>query len=336
MNRRRQLTLSLLLLVVIQVACGGGSSDVERQSTLDAISASVRETATYEAAGQLNPQSAVETAQAEATASGQVAAATQSALDALSDEAKAATATAEAPIRAELAKFGVDPQAGHVGWIHPPVSLDTTGYMSFDYVNNFIATVAQDFVVSGDLYWDTQYGTSGCGFVIRSNGNENALDQYVAILTRGASGHLLFAFMQDGDVVTGRDIYAYGKDPNFVWGNKVTNRLTIVGRGSKFDIYTNDTLIGQIDAASPPTLPSLPDPPKKPPLGDLAGMADYEVKMKEYNQVVDQANANYASRQREAQNSNLVYERGFIALVVLSESGRSHCEFNNTWLWLID
>jgi hypothetical protein len=122
-----------------------------------------------------------------------------------------------------------------------------------------------------------------------------------------------------------------------VWGNKVTNRLTIVGRGTKFDIYTNNTLIGQIDAAAPPSLPPLPDPPQKPAnLGDVAAMADYELKMKEYNETVDQVNSNYATRQREAQNANLVYERGFIALVVLSESGRSHCEFNNTWLWLID
>jgi hypothetical protein len=297
----------------------------------------VRETATYQAAGQQNPQAAVETAQAAATASGQSALATQAALGALGQEANAATESAAAPILAELPKYGVDPKAGRVGWIHPPVTLDVSGYMSYDYVNHFIGTVAKDFVVSGDIYWDTQYGTSGCGFVLRSDGNKNALNQYMAILTRGASGHLLFAFMKDGDVVTGRDIYAYGKDPNFVWGNKVTNRLTVVGRGSKFDIYTNDTLIGQIDASAPPALPGLPDPPKKPPAGAGADVLnDYQVKMSQYNETVDQIQRDYASRQREAQNTNLVFERGFIALVVLSESGHSICEFKNTWLWLIE
>jgi hypothetical protein len=32
----------------------------------------------------------------------------------------------------------------------------------------------------------------------------------------------------------------------------------------------------------------------------------------------------------------MYFERGFVAMVVLSESGRSVCEFNNTWLWLIE
>jgi hypothetical protein len=326
----------VLILVSMLSACGGGSNTA-RQATLDAISASVRGTATSQAAGQLDPQAAIETAQAEATLSGQAAVATQTALGDLSEEAKSATAAAAGPVLAELPKYGVDPNAGRVGWIHPPVTLEVSGYMSYDYVNHFIATVAQDFVVSGDIYWDTQYGTNGCGFVLRSDGNENALNQYMAILTRGASGHLVFTFMEDGDVVTGRDIYAYGRDPNFVWGNKVTNRLTIVGRGSKFQIYTNETLIGEIDASAPPPLPGLPLPPEKPSdESDLNAMANYQKKLKEHNEVVEQINADYARRQRDIQTSDLVYERGFIALVVLSESGRTFCEFKNTWLWLIE
>ncbi len=336
MMRKLRQGFYLLTIVVMLSACGGGS-DIARQSTLDAISASVRLTATADASGQLDPQAAVETAQAIATANGQAVAVTQSAQNALSVEDQSATATAEAPILAALPKYGVDPKAGHVAWIHPPATVETSGYMSYDYVNNFIATVAKDFVVSGDIYWDTQYGTSGCGFVLRSDGNKNALNQYMAILTRGASGHLIFAFMKNGKVITGRDIYAYGKDPNFVWGNKVTNRLTVVGRGSKFDLYTNDTLIGQIDASAPPALPGLPDPPQKPPPGsDVSIMDGYKSQLAQYNETVDQIKRDYAARQREAQNSNLVFERGFIALVVLSESGHSTCTFNNTWLWMID
>ena len=30
------------------------------------------------------------------------------------------------------------------------------------------------------------------------------------------------------------------------------------------------------------------------------------------------------------------FDRGFVAMVALSESGRTVCEFNNTWLWLIE
>ena len=277
------------------------------------------------------------TAQAQATAFSQSDLATQGALGALDDQAKAATQQAFAPILAELPKYDVDPNSGHAGWIHPPATLEVQGYMKYDYINRFIVTVAKDFVVSSDIYWDTQYGTSGCGFVLRSDGNKNALNQYMAILTRGASGHLVFGIMSKGQLVSGRDIYAYGRDPNFVWGNKVTNRLTVVGRGNIFTIYTNGTKIGQVDVGSPPPLPSLPDAPKKPnnPL-DIQANNDYQIKMGEYNEVTDQIQKDYQARQRSAANANKIFERGFVALVVLSKSGTSKCEFNNTWLFLID
>ena len=30
------------------------------------------------------------------------------------------------------------------------------------------------------------------------------------------------------------------------------------------------------------------------------------------------------------------YQKGFVAMIALSESGLTTCEFNNTWLWLAD
>jgi len=332
---KRNTQLATLVLILGSLSCNLGSGSTAKQSTLDAISASVRQTATYQAAGNQNV--GVETAQVQATAFSQSVAATQAAQAAMGGAGNATTATAVAPILAELPKYGVDPNAGQMGWIHPPATLEVEGYMKYDYVNQFIATVAKDFVVSSDIYWDTQYGTSGCGFVLRSDGNKNALNQYMAILTRGASGHLVFAFMVNGKVLTGRDIYAYGRDPNFVWGNLVTNRLTVVGRGSNFEIYTNGTLIGKIDTSKPPALPSLPEPPKKPDNpADLKAMEEYQKKLAEHDQVVEDMTANYNARQGELSNANTVFERGFIALVVLSESGRTKCEFNNTWLWLMN
>ena len=209
--------------------------------------------------------------------------------------------------------------------------------MSYDYVNNFLATVAQDFVVSSDITWNTRYGTSGCGFVLRSDGNKNALNQYMAIVTRGASGHVLFATMSNGDIVGGKDIYAYGRDPNFQWGNNVTNRLTIVGRGNTFSIYSNDTLIGEIDPSTPLSLPAIPPVPKKPAnVGDVGAMNLYNKQAAEQQAVATQITADYQSRQRAAANADKIFERGFVAMVVLSESGRSVCTFDNTWLWLIE
>jgi hypothetical protein len=329
---------SLLLLATVLSACGGGTSaDSPRDATVEAISAAVRGTATIEAAGKLNPNAAVETAGAEATARSQGLDATQAAQAAISGEARAATATAFAPFIAELPRYGVDPEKGRPGWIHPPVTLEVDGYMEYDYVNQFLATVAQDFVVSSDITWNTQYGTSGCGFVLRSDGNKNALSQYMVISTRGASGHVLFATMSQGKIVGGRDIYAYGIDPNFSWENNATNRLTVVGRGNTFTIYSNDTLIGEVDPGAPVALPGIPPPPKQPPdVGDTNAMNLYRKQVAEQQAVATQITADYQARQREAAEAEKFFERGFVAMVVLSESGRSECKFDNTWLWLIE
>lgn len=339
MKRKIYLVIHLFVVVSVFSACGSGagSSDSAREATLEAISAAVRGTATVEAVGKLNPNAPVETAQAEATVRSQALDATQVAQSALNDGALAATATAFAPFIAELPKYGVDPSKGRPGWIHPSVTLEVDGYMSYDYVNNFLATVAQDFVVSSDITWNTRYGTSGCGFVLRSDGNKNALNQYMAIVTRGASGHVLFATMSNGDIVGGKDIYAYGRDPNFQWGNNVTNRLTVVGRGNTFSIYSNDTLIGEIDPSTPLSLPAIPPVPKKPAnVGDVGAMNLYNKQVAEQQAVATQITADYQSRQRAAANADKIFERGFVAMVVLSESGRSVCTFDNTWLWLIE
>jgi len=311
MRRKLSLAIHLLILIGIVSACGQGSSSNSAQdATLEAISAAVRGTATVEAAVRQNPDAPIETAQAQATAESQAGEATQAAQEALSDEARAA----------------VDPSQGRPGWIHPPVTLEIDGYLQYDYLNQFVATVARDFVISSDITWNTQYGTSGCGFVLRSNGNKLALDQYMAVVTRGSSGHVLFSTMSDGDIVSGRDMYAYGKDPNFNWGNNVTNRLTVVGRGLNFSIYSNDTLIGEVDPTAPLSLPGIPPAPKVPGIG---GVVDP-------NAVATQITADYQARQREAANAEKAFDRGFVALLVLSESGRSLCTFNNTWLWLIE
>jgi hypothetical protein len=324
MKKKFFLAIHLLVLAGLVGACGsGGSGSSSQDATLEAISAAVRGTATVAAAAQENPNAPIETAQAEATANALEVEATQAAQNALSDQARAATATAFAPFVADLPKYGVDPAQGRPGWIHPPVTLAIDGFLQYDFLNQYVATVAQDFVISSDISWDTQYGSSGCGFVMRSNGNRLALDQYMAIITRGASGHLVFSTMSDGDIVSGRDIYAYGKDPNFNWGNKVTNRLTVVGRGLNFSVYSNDTLIGEVDPTAPVVLPGIPSAP------NAGGAAEQDA-------VATQITSNYQARQREAANAEKAFDRGLVALVVLSESGRSVCTFENTWLWLIE
>jgi hypothetical protein len=225
-----------------------------------------------------------------------------------------------------------------MGWIHPPVTLEVEGYMKYDYINHFLATLASDFVVSGDITWDAIGAASGCGFVLRSDGNKDALNQYLTIMTRVASGHVLFATMAKGQVVTGQDIYAQGRDSKFDWQNGSTNRLTIVGRGNRFWIYTNGSLIGEIDPSAPPPQPNLPPEPEKPAdQADVQAMANYVQQQAEYQTVVEQIQADYRARRRALQNADTTFENGFIALVALSQSGRKTvCEFKNAWLWLME
>ncbi|WKZ41603.1 MAG: hypothetical protein QY328_06090 [Anaerolineales bacterium] len=325
--RRYRVVFTLLILLLVLSACGMGGNNAATESTLEAISNQVRETGTASAQQGQDPFSVVETAQA---------AATQALV--LSPDSMTATAQAFAPILAELPKYGVDPSQGRLGWVHPPVSLDASGFRQFEYINYFLGTVAADFVISADITWDTVGSTSGCGFVLRSDGNQAAFNQYLAIITRVSSGHFLFATMANGDVVTGRDIYAYNRDKNFKWQNQTTNRLTVVGRGNRFYIYTNDTLIGEIDPSAPlPGLALPPEPERPADQSDAQAMAEYQARKTEYDLVVQQMRADYARRQRAVDSVNTEFERGFIALVALSESGRrTVCEFNNAWLWLIE
>jgi len=291
MKRTAWLAVAVMGLSGAALACtlgGRGDQSATAQALLEtlkqtatAISTVVAETA---AGTSLPPDlgGAVQTAQVLATEGRQGVEATLAAVGTQQAAMQAATAAAAVPILAELPLYGVDPGQGRVGWIHPPVTLDIQGFMQYAYENQFIITVARDFVVSADITWNTTTGLSGCGFVLRSNGEEEALDQYLAIATRGANGHVIFATMIDGDLIeeATQDMYARGTDPLFTSANDTTNRLTVVGRGSTFTFFTNGTQIGQVTAAE--------------------------------------------------------FEKGFIALVGLSESGRAICQFQNAWLWLIN
>ena len=323
--RTYRLLTFLFILALASLACGVGSGPSSADLTAQAISTSVLATGTAEALQGQSADSAALTAQAFAASQSKPAQQT-------------ATAEAFAPTLAELPKYGVDPSEGRLGWVHPPVTLDASGFRQFEYINYFIGTVATDFVVSFDITWDIVGSIAGCGFVLRSDGNSAALNQYMVIMTRVASGHVIFTTMANGEVVTYRDIYARYTDKSFSWENLATNRLTVVGRGNTFYIYTNDTLIGEVDPTAPPRLPILPPEPERPAnANDPQAMAQYNQNKAEYDQVVSQMQYTYQQRVQAFNESDKIFEKGFIAMVALSESGRkTQCTFNNGWLYLIE
>jgi len=248
------LFMSGLVCALAALACAlpGLPSGGDRQATVEAFASSVAASATAILIPTATPPPVVEIDATEAIiaiTADSSGAETQVAQQATELAIQAATATAVAPMLAELPIYGVDPAGGRPAWVHPPVSLDIEGFEQFAYANQFAATVVTDFVVAADITWNTQFGTSGCGLVLRSDGNEEALNQYLVVATRGANGHVLFTVMEAGDLIEVYDMFARGIDPVFSSANDTTNRLAVVGRGSTFSVYTNGTLIGQVQDA---------------------------------------------------------------------------------------
>jgi hypothetical protein len=65
-------------------------------------------------------------------------------------------------------------------------------------------------------------------------------------------------------------------------------------------------------------------------------MARYEQAQAEYKSVVAEIQTTYRQRLEALETVNTEFDRGLIAMVALSESGRTLCQFNNTWLWLMN
>ena len=163
-------------MLLAGLACGVGSDSGE-EATIEALGQSIVLTATAEAA--VTPTARID---AEATVLAAEAAATAQA-EAVQEEVQvestaeaveaAATEDAQAYIKDELREYGIDPATGRLGWIHPDTQIYVEGYLGFDYANQNAGTVAADFVIASDITWNTQFGTTGCGFVLRSDGDQD-------------------------------------------------------------------------------------------------------------------------------------------------------------------
>jgi hypothetical protein len=336
-HNKTYLFAAIIVLMLVLLACGvvskGGG---EAEATLTAMSVSLPQTLT---AANVDEGSGndLATAQAEATLRSLDIQATQTADASTRDEGQLATATVSAPVVAELPLYGVDPEKGRLGWAHDPVTITIEGYHKYDFANDYMQVTARDFVMAADITWDTQYGASGCGFMFRSNGDKNKPDQYMVVATRMGNGHVLFTAVADGELANVRDFFPKTEDKSFQWQNGTTNRLAIVGRGTVFEIYTNGVKIGEVDATQPPPPMVIPKAPTLPPgNADLKILQDYQAKMKEYQDLVQEMQNNYQVALGNFKNKPAVFEDGFVAMVALSESGTSVCKFDKAWLWLIE
>jgi hypothetical protein len=339
-NQKQRLTITLLLILVFLLPClSGCSSNGDSQQpnlTVTALSAAISSNATA-VQGQDSSANSLATAQAKATQSSLEIQATQTALAGSRDEAQLATATIAAPMVAELPFYGLDGSSGHPGWLHDPLTLEISGYQEFAYGNDHMEVTAADFVLAADITWDTQYGSSGCGFMFRSDADEAKPNQYLVIASRFANGRVVFSALADGEIANIHDFYPKDNDRSFDWQNGTTNRLTVIARGPIIEIYTNRVKIGEIDTTQPPKKPPAPPKPAEPlDKSNQDAMAAYQGQLKEYEDILSQSQTSYNTALRNYSERPAVFEDGFLAMIAVSESGRTVCSFDKAWLWILD
>jgi len=312
---------------------GGGTP---AEPTLSELAVSVAQTAT--AAKQSGAEvDDLATAQAKATQKSQEVAATQTARAGSQTEQQIAEATLSAPIIAELPQYGLDPKKGHTGWLQGPLALEISGYQQVTYGNDHMEVTAADFALAADITWNTQYGSSGCGFMFRSNGDKNKPDQYMILATRFGSGHVIFSALSQGEIANIHDFYARSVDKSFAWENGSTNRLAVTARGNLIEIYTNGVKIGEVDTSQPPS--RLPSPGKPTAPLDQTNQAlvqQYQNQLKEYEDIIKQSEVSYQTAVKNYTTRQAIFTDGFLAMIAASESGKTECTFNKAWLWLIE
>jgi len=329
------LILFLVILIPILAACGTGAKD-QPNPTLTALSLALSGTATAEIEEDSSGNE-LATAEAKATVESETVFATQTSQSVGQDESTLATATIAAPMVAELPVYGLDESSGRAGWVHNPLTLETTGYQEMEFGNDYMNVTAADFVLASDINWDTQYGSSACGFMFRSNGDQNKPSQYMVLISRFANGRAIFTAVADGEIANFADFYPKDSDKSFDWQNGATNRLAIVARGSIIEIYTNGEKIGEVDTSQPPKQPAVAVKPKAPvDQTDQAKVKQYKEQLKEYEEILTQSQTQYQAALKNYQEGKANFTEGFLGMLALSESGHTICRFENAWLWLIE
>lgn len=327
----------LVLITTLIVSCAPAAYGNSVNMTLTPMSDRVRTTATVRAAEESGSGDKLATAAIKATEKSKEIYATQTARASLNDADKLATATAIAPVVAELPRYGLEMDQGYVAWVHRPVEIKLEGYQQTGFVNDYPLVTAKDFVLVSDITWNTTYGSSGCGFMFRSNGDQKKPSQYAILLTRMGNGYVIFTATLNGKIGNIGTFFAKKEDSAFNWFNDATNRLAVVVRGNMIDIYTNGTWIGQIDiTAPPPNDMPVPDMPKLPPGASDQQKRDYDDLVGQYRQSVNNVTAQFNEAKNNFLDAKTIFYDGMLGMVAMSESGSLSCKYSNTWLFMIE
>jgi hypothetical protein len=336
MNRRLFPTLVLLLIAALACSLPGASNLDPISMTLTPLSAIVAGTATARHEEENSSNSKLATAVAKATANSGGIFATQTAYASLNDESKLATATAIAPVVAELPRYKVKADEGYVAWIHQPATIKLHGFQQTGFVNDYPQITAADFVMASDIFWHTRNSDSGCGFMFRSNGDQNKPTQYSVLMTNTAGGYVAFMASLNGELVNIGTMFPASQDHSFNGLNDATNRLAIVMRGKLLDVYTNGVWIGEIDVTKPPN-PNMPRPPVPvlPPNATAQQRAEYNQQMNQQGSDMTAIDNQVKTAMKNFKQGKAEFAEGLLGLIGMSQSGDMTCTFNNSWLFIL-
>lgn len=328
--------IGMVIFTTFGVSCSSNGSELlAMNQTLTPMSASVRGTITARASSG-NSDGMLSTAIANATSQADNIYATQTAVAALTDSSHLATATAIAPLVAELPRYGINPADGYIAWQNPPVTVDSQDTAQTGFANYFQGGSAGDFVLAADITWHTVNSTSGCGFAFRSNGDANQPSQYVVIISRVASGYLTFLETEAGKIANFHSFYPKDKDKLFNWANDSTNRLAIVAQGTLVDIFTNGVQVGEVDLTQPPSESiAIPATPELPSGASTVLAQDYQDQLNQMNASIGLLNGQLTQAKQNYAPANAMLTDGFLGFVGLSQSGATTCKFDNAWLFIL-
>lgn len=333
MPRKYLLTISIFILLVFMGACVPLLNQLPLGSgTQIAFVKMVNETITARFLQQGSSGGELSTAFAKATALSQ----TTTAQAVLNQASYPATATAIFPVLEELRHYGISPFDGDVAWLHRPVTISLKGSDQYGYANDYPQITARDFVLAADITWNTKLSLAGCGFIFRSDGNKAGPNQLMVVISRSAEGTAIYSAMVGGKIINFQEYYPWTKDKSFNWQNSSTNRLVIIARDKSVDIYTNGTLVTEVDTTKPP--PTTVNKPSVPTLSANSSeqqRLDYVEMVREYQGDNSQVIAQSADAQRNFNsNKTASLTEGFLAFAASSSSGTAECKFSNAWLFL--
>lgn len=155
-------------------------------------------------------------------------------------EAAATAAALETSIKDELAKLDITLEKGSLAWVQTsPIKVEVSGGNVFDNVGFAEGLNFSDFILKGDMVWNSETGFAGCGIIFRASSDLDKGDQYIFNTIR-VSGLPLWDIEL---MISGQYVMTLGgrmrSNGAIEQENGSTNTYIIVAEKDLFTVYAN-------------------------------------------------------------------------------------------------